>query len=76
MLLNIETDGPYVAYINGIKVCENSVRSTGPTDITEFALELLIPGKNVLCVQGTNDDINSDAFSFRAWLEIEEAKQE
>ncbi|MDR4496314.1 MAG: hypothetical protein MRK02_00010 [Candidatus Scalindua sp.] len=74
VLLNIDTDGPYVAYINGIKVCENSVRSTGPTDITEFALELLVPGKNVLCVRGSNDDIDSDDFSFRAWLEIEEEK--
>ncbi|GJQ57249.1 MAG: hypothetical protein D8M57_18600 [Candidatus Scalindua sp. AMX11] len=70
ILLHIDTDGPYVAYLNGIKVCQNMCRSTGPTDITGIADELLIPGTNVLCVKGSNDDLDSDDFSFKAWLEI------
>ncbi|MDR4504662.1 MAG: hypothetical protein MRK01_07710 [Candidatus Scalindua sp.] len=70
ILLHIDTDGPYVAYLNGIKVCQNICRSTAPTDITGFALELLTRGMNVLCIKGSNDALDSDDFTFKAWLEI------
>ncbi len=76
ILLHIDTPGPYVAYLNGVKICQNSCRSTGPTDITDFAIELLTRENDVLCVQGFNDDIESDTFSFRAWLEIKNKDQQ
>jgi hypothetical protein len=63
MKLRIECDGPFAAYINGIEVIGNSEPVDEELDISGFA-DMLRSGRNVLAVQCTNDDLNSDNFSF------------
>jgi hypothetical protein len=71
MTLTIICDGPFMAYINGIEVIRSKVKVTEQLDISGFAHELL-PGTNVLGIQGFNDDINSSSFSFIPLFKIVE----
>jgi hypothetical protein len=67
--LSIVCNGPFMAYINGIEVARSKTRLTEPIDISGFVHELL-PGKNVLAIECSNDDINSNSFQFSPFLEI------
>lgn len=63
MKLRIECDGAFAAYINGIEVIANSSPVDEELDISGFA-NMLFSGRNVLAVQCTNDELNSDNFFF------------
>ncbi len=63
MTLTIDSDGAFIAYLNGIKVIQSKVKMNEALDISGFAHELF-PGTNVLCIQGFNDKIDSDDFTF------------
>jgi hypothetical protein len=71
MDLRIECDGPFAAYINGIEVIGNSEPVDEELDISGFA-DMLLSGRNVLAVQCTNDDLNSDKFSFTPLFRVYE----
>ena len=55
--------GPFVAYLNGIEVARSNKMWTETIDISGFTHELL-PGKNVIAIECTNDNANSDNFIF------------
>ena len=63
ILLTIDCDGGFIAYLNGIEVIRNKVRMYEDLDISGFIHELL-PGTNVLSIQVFNDKIDSEAFTF------------
>ncbi len=63
MILTVESDGAFVVYINGIEVIHSKVRMFEELDIIGFAHEL-IRGKNILCIQAFNDEIDSSDFTF------------
>lgn len=63
MSLHIECNGPFAAYINGIEVIANREPVDEDLDISGFA-DMLLNGRNVLAVQCTNDDLNSNNFYF------------
>lgn len=71
MDLSVICDGPFIAYINGIEVARSQAKITETLDISGFAHELL-PGNNVLAVECTNDNINSNHFLFVPSLAIYE----
>jgi hypothetical protein len=71
MNLRIECDGPFAAFINGIEVIGNSEPVNEELDISGFA-DMLHSGRNVLAVQCTNDDLNSDNFSFTPLFKVYE----
>lgn len=71
MNLFIGCDGPFTAFINGIEVISNSEPVNEELDISGFA-DMLRSGRNVLAVQCTNDDLNSDNFSFTAIFKVDE----
>ncbi|RJQ47981.1 MAG: hypothetical protein C4538_04505 [Nitrospiraceae bacterium] len=80
MNLSITCDGPFIAYINGIEaIRSNSGRKSAlnqaeQINISGFVHEL-VPGINVLSVECSNDDINSNDFLFIPVLEISEKKR-
>ncbi len=63
MTLTIDSDGAFIAYLNGLKVIQSKVKMNEELDISGFAHELF-PGTNVLCIQAFNDKIDSDDFTF------------
>jgi hypothetical protein len=74
MTMTVICDGPFTAYLNGMKVIRSkSVRQRSQQseklDISGFAHELF-PGSNQLSVQCSNDDVNSDDFSFIPYFEV------
>ena len=81
MSFGVVCDGPFVAYLDGIEMIRNDTampytidQATGiPTaeklNVNGFIHEL-IPGKNILSVECTNDDINSDDFTFVPFFEV------
>jgi hypothetical protein len=82
MILSVVCDGAFIAYINGIEVIRNDFRyappgqasennQPEPLDISGFAHELL-RGENVLSVQCSNDNPNSEGFSFIPLFEVHE----
>lgn len=72
MTLFVDCDGPFVAYLNGIEVIRNvSGLPDEPLDLSGFIHEMFT-GENVLTVEGSNDDINSDDFSFTPEFELTE----
>jgi hypothetical protein len=72
MTLSIECDGPFIAYLNGIEIIRNvSGLPVEQLDVSGFIHELF-PGENILAVEGSNDDINSDGFSFTPEFELTE----
>ena len=68
--LSVICDGPFVAYVNGIEVFRNESEVNEKIKLG-FAHELF-PGKNILAIECSNDDIDSDDFSFVPELEITE----
>ncbi len=74
IMLSIFCDGPFISYINDIQARRSRRPQKGdPLDLTGFAHELE-PGKNVLSVKCSNDDINSDDFTFIPLFELNEEK--
>ncbi|MBI5056778.1 MAG: hypothetical protein HZB61_09210 [Nitrospirae bacterium] len=76
--LSIVCDGAFIAYLNSIEIIRNdSVNKSASTpapqaeqlDISGFTDELL-PGKNVLSVECSNDDISSRDFVFIPVFEV------
>jgi len=64
-------NGPFVVYINGREAIRNSEPVPIQIDLTGFA-EVLHKGSNVLAVQCSNDNINSDKFYFTPYFDVEE----
>jgi len=64
-------NGPFVAYINGREAIRNSEPVPIQIDLTGFA-EVLHKGNNVLAVQCSNADINSDKFYFAPFFDVQE----
>ncbi len=63
-ILHLECDGPFVAYMNGIEVLRSDTGIRAQNfDLSGFGHEM-IPGNNVLSIQCSNDDMNSENFSF------------
>jgi len=71
MSLRIECSGPFAAFINGIEVIRNSEPVNEELDISGFA-DMLRSGRNVFAVQCTNDDLNSDYYSFTPLFRVSE----
>lgn len=71
MKLRIECDGPFATYINGIEVISNSERVDEELDISGFA-DMLRSGRNLLAVQCSNDDLESDDFLFAPLFRVYE----
>ncbi len=69
IVVSVESDGPFIVYLNGIEAIQSSVRMVEELDISGFAHELL-PGTNVLGVHCLNDNINSNSFVFRPSFKI------
>ncbi|GJQ60610.1 MAG: hypothetical protein D8M57_13710 [Candidatus Scalindua sp. AMX11] len=63
IILRIDSDGAFIAYLNGIEIIRNKVRMNEDLDISGFTHELL-PGTNVLSIRGFNDKIDSRDFTF------------
>ena len=63
IILTIDSDGAFIAYLNGIEVIRSKVKMNEELDISGFAHELF-PGTNVLGIQGFNDRIDSNDFTF------------
>lgn len=70
MVLSVVCDGPFAAYLNMIEAIRSKRQGRGePLILTGFGHELE-PGINVLSIQCTNDDINSESFSFIPSFEL------
>jgi len=71
MTLSVICDGPFIAYLNGIEVIRggSGFPKAEPFDISGFVHELL-PGKNVVAFECSNNDINSGDFSFVPAFEV------
>ena len=63
IILTIECDGAFIAYLNGIEVIRSKVKMNEELDISGFIHEL-IPGINVFGIHGFNDKIDSNDFTF------------
>ncbi|RZV71981.1 MAG: hypothetical protein EX341_14735 [Candidatus Scalindua sp. SCAELEC01] len=63
VLLTINSDGAFIAYLNGIEIIRNKLRMNEELDISGFTHELL-PGTNVLSITGFNNRIGSKYFTF------------
>lgn len=72
MTLSIDCDGPFIVCLNGIEIIRNrSGMQAEQLDVSGFIHELF-PGENILTVEGSNDAINSDDFSFTPSFELTE----
>ncbi len=60
---SLDCDGPFVVYLNGKEAIRNPVPVPIQLDLSGLA-EFLVKGENVVAVQCSNEDINSDDFSF------------
>lgn len=68
--LSIKCDGPFVAYLNMIEVIRSKRAGQGePLTLSGFGHELE-SGLNVLSIKCSNDNINSDSFSFIPSFEL------
>ncbi len=63
MFLKVKSDGAFIAYLNGIKMIESEFKTDKKLDLSGWCHELL-PGTNVITIEGENDDINSRSFQF------------
>ena len=64
LVLSLVCDGPFIAYLDGIEVIRSRKPQKGdPLNLIGFAHEL-DHQINVLAIKCSNDDINSDDFSF------------
>ncbi len=74
MTLTIDCDGPFIAYIDGIEIIRNeSGLKDELLDVSGFIHELF-SGENILAIECSNDDINSDEFSFTPYFELTESQ--
>jgi hypothetical protein len=64
-------NGPFVAYINGREAIRNSEPVPIQMDLTGFD-DALHKGRNVVAVQCSNDNINSDKFYFTPYFDVQE----
>ena len=71
IMLSVVSDGPFVAYMNGIEIFRSTAKVNETIDITGFAHELF-PGQNILAVETHISDVQNDSFSFIPLLEIVE----
>jgi hypothetical protein len=71
IMLSVISDGPFVAYMNGIEVFRSTAKVTETIDITGFAHELF-PGGNILAIETFVGNVQNDSFSFIPLLEIVE----
>lgn len=71
MKFSLICNGPFVAYINGREAIRNSEPVPIQMDLTGFA-EVLHKGRNILAVQCSNADINSDNFYFAPFFDVVE----
>jgi len=83
MNLSIVCDGPFIAYINGIEAIRTNTIQNSQTvdlfgaeqfDISGLAHELF-PMGNIISVECSNDDINSEDFSLIPAFEVFEIKE-
>ena len=79
LTLSIVCDGSFKVWLNGIEVIRSEnergipredVQQASEIDITDFAQELLLPGKNVLAAECSNDVIDSASFLFLPTLQV------
>ncbi|MDR4498056.1 MAG: hypothetical protein MRK02_09090 [Candidatus Scalindua sp.] len=63
MILTIDSDGAFIAYLNGIEVIRSKIKMFEELDISGFTHELF-PGTNVLGIEGFNNRIDSEDFTF------------
>ncbi len=64
LVLSVVCDGPFIAYLDGIEAIRSRKPQKGdPLNLIGFAHEL-DHRINVLAIKCSNDDINSDDFSF------------
>ena len=79
LTLSIVCDGSFKVWLNGIEVIRSQnergapgedVQQASEIDITDFAQELLLPGKNVLAAECSNDVIDSGSFLFIPALRV------
>ena len=77
--LSMVCDGSFKVWLNGIEVIRSQnergapgeeVQQASEIDITDFAQELLLPGKNVLAAECSNDVIDSGSFLFIPSLRV------
>jgi len=66
---SLDCDGPFVLYINGKEAIRNPVPVTIQLDLSALA-EFLVKGENVVAVQCSNEDIDSNDFSFTPIFDI------
>jgi hypothetical protein len=72
LILSVVCDGPFVAYLDGIEAIRSNRRQLGdPLDLSGFAHEL-DHRINVLAIKCSNDDIDSDDFSFIPSFQLHE----
>lgn len=72
MALSVDCDGPFIVYLNGIEVIRNvSGLPDEPLDVSGFIHEMF-PGENILAIEGYNDEVDSDDFSFTPEFELTE----
>lgn len=72
MTLSIDCDGPFIVYLDGIEIIRNeSGLKDELLDVSGFIHELF-SGENILAIECSNDDINSDEFSFTPYFELTE----
>ncbi|MBI5665335.1 MAG: hypothetical protein HZC49_09690 [Nitrospirae bacterium] len=75
MTLSLVCDGAFIAYLNDLEIIRNnSSRQAERFNVSGFIHELL-PGKNILSVECTNDDINSKDYSFIPLFEVHEYQE-
>lgn len=68
--LSVVCDGPFVAYLNMIEAIRSKKKGRGDSLIlTGFGHEL-DPGTNVLSIKCSNDDINSESFTFIPYFHL------
>jgi hypothetical protein len=72
IFLSLICDGPFIAYLDGIEAIRSRRRQTGEIyDMSGFAHEL-DHDTNVIAFKCSNDDINSDDFSFMPSFQLDE----
>ncbi len=69
--LGLICDGQAIVFINCIEIFRTEIPVNEKIDISGFGHELF-PGRNILAIKCSNDNINSDDFSFIPALEITE----
>jgi len=76
MTLSVTCDGPFIAYLNGIEVIRTKNKSNRTLNIPQAVvldisglIHELLPGKNIISIQCSNENINSDNYTFTPLFE-------